>query len=1719
MNNLKKILTNFTLYIFTGLTLIGSIPIFSQPVQAQEVGNHFIVIIRDTGLIKNRNGLRKIKNTLPTLLFDNKLPLLETGRGVIRKNRAKLDNLPQYHPQSDYLSVVFADIHHNSKLKSACRTSLDFSAKAEHFFELQLLAERKTKRNFQKGLQRWLRHPCRAKGHTFSNVLAESTILPYIQRQLEKQGKGDLLFAKTFLIIVDNGATYGETSPGKELVFLSKKEKVADIDAVATIVRQVNKAFHFAENWVFSIDDKNRFKQGAFPKDYHLIRYRVTEIEPLDANEHNLIDYKKEVYLDRLAVSENKLEIIPDIRLRILPSQRVQPFEITLAFMDMTSNGVWQVGEYEFPSKSNPKKITIEACSKGQTELCYSQQQGLYIPSLLKLVYPDLHLQADDPDFNPAKLYFSVKFLYDSGKLENGSPIYNHYYLDTLDKGWKIIDLIPEPTQIVKAETYDNGGLDWDEIKLDNVGLTRQYRDSDTQGLSPKQAATRIINQRETEKRVYDSSQQLRNLITYSKLILALIFLAGIAYIIVYYYRFNKAKLLWKPAQKVSLDFNQQAGAKLLVGTLMVENQTRFSSLSKQAQVSLDYGDLSEHGFELAETGGKPFGFVDIKDNTLLVSKQNYLVTHNTPIQVFLATDVITDFKAEGAIDEEPRIIKPKLLTKMHYKHWFKPRELKVTMPFDLELIPERPQPPLIEFEKERTRCVFSGKLGENERPFASFIFHSQNQHQFAVDFIGEFDIVGYDHKMLPLPRGALKLQGGREVRVSAIKDHKISRTAVIVCDSNIIHNPPKDPGGVDYTFELKGDYAQHSQVGPYSFTLFRDPRQADLFLDILQFRKAYRVFWSREPQKNTYQKESVCRKAINGKFAANVEPLPQNTLILEPYLVKFQERTADTHLFDIQFINEGFSNDEELTGIVNYQVLVRDDIQTKIVLDSGYQFNDLIRLGTSSSIGAFKAGKIIQVKEREKPKTLGIHINTRLIEEIQTGRAGTDEQLDAHPLDISRTRSDKRYTINGDIVLQIDLDIKFGEPGKPARRQHQFQIKLPLGLEKLPHRAWLCIDYGTSAIVAAISMGHHEGPKLLPLQKLTENKDAALNIADYEKDNIEAGTPFLPSYVACDADLRQREKLNKQIRKGYPRYNPASLEPGEPDFISLPAPRIRLLRFPGRVIYSLKSWLAQPEEEIELIDKIEFKDPDSGTLVTRRHLPLDKVIISGFAALAEAYITYFEEFKKGGQIVLSHPNTFTIFHQRKLHDIAWKALEKPLGIALPERIRLISESDAVAFNYCNQRISNKEYASREFERLLVYDFGAGTLDLSLILIGWNEERTHPITWQVENRLGVPIAGNYLDSLLAYLIHNLLKDLLDNNEELQKIFEYRYPLVGNKLIEDETGQDHHRETIFQLWEAIRWAKQGGGVHNQTAWDGKNLFQVKIGGQGDISTVMKIGKKALKEDKEVLANISTEAGAFIEIRDNGSFWLNIPAEQIHGYEPIQKFISFMSETILDELLIAADISEDGLQLNTLEEKQDAVNTLVISGRGALWPGLHQKVIKHFRELSAVPKLEDSQKAKNAVVQGAVAWQLLANSVQIQEPKCQSQLAILCVPGYRLISQSYWESSGKPIDLIGVSYFQLMEVGIKNPQESDLHSDSLRRHFYTLLDEIPVDPLWTDDRELTIELKNEDDIAGQTIVVLSNSLGEKREYRMAGSVGGVGSTERPWPIGNPLLKPLI
>lgn len=89
----------------------------------------------------------------------------------------------------------------------------------------------------------------------------------------------------------------------------------------------------------------------------------------------------------------------------------------------------------------------------------------------------------------------------------------------------------------------------------------------------------------------------------------------------------------------------------------------------------------------------------------------------------------------------------------------------------------------------------------------------------------------------------------------------------------------------------------------------------------------------------------------------------------------------------------------------------------------------------------------------------------------------------------------------------------------------------------------------------------------------------------------------------------------------------------------------------------------------------------------------------------------------------------------------------------------------------------------------------------------------------------MPIAGNYLDSILARLVDESLKnsEVLDPN-----LFNYRYPVVCKRL--EEGKEDEHRRVIRNLWMAIRETKHQESSESIPTWGGEkgNPFCVKIG---------------------------------------------------------------------------------------------------------------------------------------------------------------------------------------------------------------------------------------------------------------------------------------------------
>jgi hypothetical protein len=1705
---------------------------------------------------------KMIVDTLPKLLFE--------GEAVLKGNTPLNPPLPVYDPERDHLSVVFVAIHQNTASETSCKKAPALSAKPEHLFQWQRVEQAQNQAAFTRSLRQWINKSCRAQGYVSSNVLAEMMSLSYVEEKMANKDSGKL-FSKTILIFLGNDAYYGRTNPSRELESLSRIQKVRDIKQAAQKIDDLNKAFHIVTppDWVFTIHPKtHQFQRGNIDHG-NTLRYRVAEIQTLD-NQNQFLDYDKTLKLDRVAISNDKLKLVPpggaEIILGIRHSKRLQPDKLELAFADKNGND-WQIGQHPLPRST---VIDLRACQKSQK--CQAQNDGtLHIP-LLGVVIDDPHLRPDDPVLTPGQIRFKVRFRY------NAEGIYTHHYVDT---ELKTINIQPvEP--LVISESLFSARI-FPKVVLDNKTLAAQYDPSkdSPQGLTQEVARARL----EAEKTANENQAIIG-------VIVSILILLLIAWLLLYkfkYHRRFKPKLEWEAASKIEIDFNKQAGSKPLVGILTVINEGQVPWFGKllgnkdypdyQVKFSLDYEykNLRDCGFIVSKKA-KPFGFTtavkpetafhsgedksrrsdkELPDNTIskedfekaskelkrkteiiasqmgisaqhtdttpLVPEIEHRVSHETPVHVFLATDAIEDFLWPHKAVNAPHTVTfgrtdNNIQIKVRLQHHNKPVTDK-KIEFEIELIPEAAKLPQVTFQPSAEKLYF--RKGQHIS-IGTFRFQSGAEHHFAYPFDGRFKIQSYKNN-LPLANNPVTLAEGEEVVVlpalesNRLESKRLESKVRVFCDGEIISNPePRQ----DYTFNLMGKFAHEgSEPGPHTFTLHRDPTRTDIALEIVQFKNTYSLYWAKaenaekgatkkssENAENAFEKYPSFRLRVEGREEAEGHSLDNGILNLAPYLVKFDKGTPAVTIFEIHLGNTGNSGQGWVKVQMTMELKFQPQVRRAIKLHQGYQIKNSLHLITTDYQGEFSGDGMITVKEGEPPEKLVVQIFAgQIIQDIVGGRIDAD---------------------SGSINAFLEIEIQDDDGQK---RSHELSIVAPIGLEKLPHSNWLCIDFGTSAIVAAI--GFQDKPYFLPLQKLVNEHDPALNLEDYDPNNTERGTDFLPSQIVCDADLRQTETLDEKIRKGYPRYQPASLKPGDPDFIGLPATTPRLREYPGRVIFSLKSWLAQPSETISLQEEVKFYQLDSlGNVVTEKDeedhenpveierpvLPLKNLVESGFAALAEGYITALEVFEKGGQLILSHPNTFTAFHKNKLHGIAWKALNQRLGIALPERIRLISESDAVAYHYCRQRmletqrrgeterqrVLEKRRLNNWWERLLVYDFGAGTLDLSLVHIRWNQDGILPEQWQVENRLGVPIAGNHLDSLLARLIDGLLRDESVLNPE---VFEYQYPVVDKQLKGDSKEQLDHRQAVYKLWQNIREVKHSAD------WQEGKPFRVLVGSKG-ANEVVRYKENAFLPSPETAPDVSSESRSESQERsevekpvletDGDQIYLKIPATTVHNYAPLQAFIEFVADTVVNELLNGAKIAAE------------QVNTVVVSGRGALWQGLRERVWNKFPEHCEKPKL-DKEQVKNAVVSGAIAWQELS-SINTIEPKIKPRLAILREQHHLLTPEEDWEKG--PIDLRATSTFRLVQISHQNPKpEKDFNS--LHRHFYIFLDQIRRETMWKADPWLFVKKEEQPGKTEQqrkTVIKLQNRQGQGFDFATVGSVGTVSSTP-PWPIGNILLAP--
>lgn len=166
----------------------------------------------------------------------------------------------------------------------------------------------------------------------------------------------------------------------------------------------------------------------------------------------------------------------------------------------------------------------------------------------------------------------------------------------------------------------------------------------------------------------------------------------------------------------------------------------------------------------------------------------------------------------------------------------------------------------------------------------------------------------------------------------------------------------------------------------------------------------------------------------------------------------------------------------------------------------------------------------------------------------------------------------------------------------------------------------------------------------------------------------------------------------------------------------------------------------------------------ENKTPVPKKELLPDK-IVTAFYYFIFSHLN--QTLANNERLILTYPNTYVPEQINKIRGL--------LTMCYPENdIQFVSESDAVVSYYVNKKSQNEGFPrlhEHGKERILIYDMGAGTLDISYVVLtlsGENETKKYNV--DIQKRVGLPVGGNLLDSILFDAIKNVADDFAEIEE-------------------------------------------------------------------------------------------------------------------------------------------------------------------------------------------------------------------------------------------------------------------------------------------------------------------------------------------------------------------
>lgn len=365
---------------------------------------------------------------------------------------------------------------------------------------------------------------------------------------------------------------------------------------------------------------------------------------------------------------------------------------------------------------------------------------------------------------------------------------------------------------------------------------------------------------------------------------------------------------------------------------------------------------------------------------------------------------------------------------------------------------------------------------------------------------------------------------------------------------------------------------------------------------------------------------------------------------------------------------------------------------------------------------------------------------------------------------DIISDNGDKIY----EKVVKIPLSFKYFVDKEnlynsldevPVEQYQSFRTSIPVKIRKAPKPDWLCLDFGTSAVVATYASHHYDSHGrridcLVPLRMTKQNllreqyradKDNLKNILN---DTTETDKNLIASDIVVDthktsvgdADLKRSLENISNYKEAPMKFSPSS----------------GILDINIRKIPSLKSLMGNRSIPADLMPHM---------VSVNGELTVNKIFETAYRQLFQLFLP--QDVHHTNKLVMTIPNTYAPSHIEILRQIALDSLKK----LRPDYIRFMSESDAVAFYYLSRRADLMEGTNLDddFDKnVLVYDMGAGTLDITYFT---RHERGDKYEIEMLGKMGVSRAGNYMDYILADVVVDLLKVKIQDSAVSEKLFD------------------------------------------------------------------------------------------------------------------------------------------------------------------------------------------------------------------------------------------------------------------------------------------------------------------------------------------------------------